>query len=326
MASEDYGVDFESEVALVVGDVRAGCTREEAAEAIRLVLLVNDVSLRNLMPSEVAKGFGFFQSKPSSAFSPVAGTPGELGAAWDGGKTKLPLVVTLNGKPFGRPDAGVDMAFDFPKLIVHAARTRPLGAGTIAGSGTVSNKGSDGGPGRPIDEGGAGSACTAELRAVETILEGKPKTPYLKFGVVRIETKDAGGRSIFGAVEQSLERYAPRTRTRRRALALLLPAPSNVGGRGKGNLQSMTWLWVMLGSALGGVARYWLSGLAPLYRPDLSDRHAHRQRHRVLLNRLLRHPDGARRTNLRRHGRSAVRDDRNLRRIHDLLLVRPADA
>ena len=209
MASEDYGVDFEGEVAVIVGDVRAGCTREEAAEAIRLVLLVNDVSLRNLAPGEAAKGFGFFRSKPSSAFSPVAATPGELGSAWDGGRAKLPLLVTLNGKPFGQPDAGVDMAFGFPALIAHAARTRPLGAGAIVGSGTVSNKGADGGPGRQIDAGGAGYACIAELRAVETILEGKPKTPYLKFGdVVRIEMK-AGGRSIFGTIEQSLERYAP---------------------------------------------------------------------------------------------------------------------
>ena len=210
MASEDFGVDFEGEVAVIIGDVPAGCGRAEAAEAIRLVLLVNDVSLRNLAPGEAAKGFGFFQSKPSPAFSPVAATPDELGPAWDGGKAKLPLLVTLNGKPFGRPDAGVDMAFDFPALIAHAARTRPVGAGAIVGSGTVSNRSADGEPARPIDEGGVGYACIAERRAVETILEGKPKTPHLKFGdVVRIEMKDAGGRSIFGAIEQSLERYAP---------------------------------------------------------------------------------------------------------------------
>ncbi len=210
MASEDYGIDLEGEVAVVVDDLRAGCSREEAAAAIRLVMLVNDVSLRNLVPAELAKGFGFFQSKPPSAFSPVAATPDELGEAWDGGALKLPLIVSLNGKPFGRPDAGVDMIFDFPALIAHAARTRPLRAGAIVGSGTVSNKGADGGPGRPIAEGGAGYACIAELRAVETILEGKPKTSFLKFGdVVRIEMKDAAGRSIFGAIEQTVERYAP---------------------------------------------------------------------------------------------------------------------
>lgn len=210
IASEDFGVDFEGEIAVIVGDVRAGCTREEAAEAIRLILLVNDVSLRNLAPGEAAKGFGFFQSKPSPACSPIAATPDELGPAWDGGKAKLPLLVTLNDKPFGRPDAGIGMAFDFPALIVHAARTRPVGAGAIIGSGTVSNKGPDGGPARRLDEGGVGYACIAELRAAETILEGKPTTPYLKFGdVVRIEMKDAAGRSIFGAIEQAVERYAP---------------------------------------------------------------------------------------------------------------------
>jgi fumarylacetoacetate (FAA) hydrolase len=210
MASEDLGIDLEAEVAVVVDDVRAACSREDAAAAIRLVMLVNDVSLRNLIPAELAKGFGFFQSKPPSAFSPAAATPDELGPAWDGGKVKLPLIVSLNGKPFGRPDAGADMVFDFPALIAHAAKTRPLCAGTIVGSGTVSNKGPDGGPGAPIAEGGAGYACIAELRTVETILDGKPKTPFLKFGdVVRIEMKDADGRSIFGAIEQTVERYAP---------------------------------------------------------------------------------------------------------------------
>ncbi len=210
MASEDLGIDLEAEVAVVVDDVRAACSREDAAAAIQLVMLVNDVSLRNLIPAELAKGFGFFQSKPPSAFSPVAATPDELGPAWDGGKVKLPLIVSLNGKPFGRPDAGADMVFDFPALIAHAARTRPLCAGAIIGSGTVSNKGPDGGPGAPIDEGGAGYACIAELRTVETILDGRPKTPFLKFGdVVRIEMKDADGRSLFGAIEQTVERYAP---------------------------------------------------------------------------------------------------------------------
>jgi fumarylacetoacetate (FAA) hydrolase len=210
VASEEIGIDFEGEVAVIVDDVRARCPREEAGAAIRLIMLVNDVSLRNLIPGELAKGFGYFQSKPSSTFSPVAVTPDELGEAWDGCKVNLPLLITLNGEPFGQPDAGADMVFDFPALIAHAAKTRPLCAGTIVGSGTVSNKGPDGGPGTPIVEGGAGYACIAEQRTVETILDGKPETPYLKFGdVVRIEMKDGGGRSIFGAIEQSLERYAP---------------------------------------------------------------------------------------------------------------------
>ena len=209
-ANEDIGVDFEGEVAVVLDDVPAGCPREAAGATIRLLMLVNDVSLRNLIPAELAKGFGYFQSKPSSAFSPVAVTPDELGDAWDGSRVNLPLLISLNGEPFGRPEAGVDMVFDFPALIAHAAKTRPLCAGTIVGSGTVSNRGPDGGPGTPIAEGGAGYACIAEQRTVETILDGKPETPFLKFGdVVRIEMKDAGGRSIFGAIEQSFERYAP---------------------------------------------------------------------------------------------------------------------
>src|SRR6185312_10262788 len=165
-----------------------GASVEEARDAIRLVLLVNDVSLRGLIPAEQAKGFGFFQGKPSSAFSPVAVTPDELGEAWDGGKVNLALLVDLNGKPFGRANAGIDMTFDFPALIVHAAKTRPLAAGTIIGSGTVSNKGTDGGPGKPIAEGGVGYSCIAEMRTIEQIQSGRPKTAYLKFGdTVRIE-------------------------------------------------------------------------------------------------------------------------------------------
>ena len=169
---------------------------------------MNDVSLRNLIPGELAKGFGFFQSKPSSALSPVAVTPDELGEAWDGGRLHLPLRSTLNGQPFGHPNAGVDMTFDFPTLIAHAARTRPLGAGTIIGSGTVSNKDRDGGPGRPIAEGGLGYSCIAEQRTVETILGGTPRTPFMRFGDrIRIEMKDAKGHSIFGAVEQQVVRH-----------------------------------------------------------------------------------------------------------------------
>jgi fumarylacetoacetate (FAA) hydrolase len=163
--------------------------------------------LRGLIPGELAKGFGFFQSKPSSAFSPVAVTPDELGEAWDGDKLHLPLIVDYNGKPFGRADAGVDMTFDFPTLIAHAAKTRPLVAGSIIGSGTVSNK-LDGGPGKPVDQGGVGYSCIAEIRTIETIENGKATTPFMRFGdAVRIEMKDNAGRSIFGAIEQAVEKY-----------------------------------------------------------------------------------------------------------------------
>ena len=165
-------------------------------------MLVNDVSLRNLIPAELAKGFGFFQSKPASAFSPVAVTPDELGDAWRGGKLHLPLVSHLNGQLFGRPDAGVDMTFHFGQLIAHTAKTRDLVAGTIIGSGTVSNQ-ENGGPGRPAAAGGAGYSCIAEQRTVETIVSGKPVTPFMRFGDrVRIEMLDARGRSIFGAIDQ----------------------------------------------------------------------------------------------------------------------------
>ncbi|MCB1461090.1 MAG: fumarylacetoacetate hydrolase family protein [Nitratireductor sp.] len=208
MADEAWGIDMEGEIAVVVDDVPAGASVDEAREAIRLVMLVNDVSLRGLIPAELAKGFGFFQSKPSSAFSPVAVTPDELGEAWDGGKLNLPLVVDVNGKPFGRADAGVDMTFDFPTLVAHAAKTRPLCAGSIIGSGTVSNK-LDGGPGKPISQGGVGYSCIAEIRTIETIQGGGPKTPFLRFGdTVRIEMKDKAGHSIFGAIEQKVEKNA----------------------------------------------------------------------------------------------------------------------
>jgi fumarylacetoacetate (FAA) hydrolase len=203
---ESWGIDFEAEIAVVTGDVTLGTSAKETARAIRLVMLVNDVSLRNLTPGELAKGFGFFQSKPSSAFSPVAVTPDELGDAWDGGRLHLPLLSQLNGKPFGKPNAGVDMTFDFPTLIAHAARTRPLAAGTIIGSGTVSNRGADGGPGRPVGEGGVGYSCIAEQRVVESILGGAAKTPFLQSGdLVRIEMLGSDGQSIFGAIEQSVE-------------------------------------------------------------------------------------------------------------------------
>jgi fumarylacetoacetate (FAA) hydrolase len=172
--------------------------------AIRLVMLCNDVSLRNLIPNELAKSFGFFQSKPASAFSPVAVTPDELDG-WKDGKLAGKLEVELNGAPLGAADAGVDMTFDFGTLIAHAAKTRSLVAGSIVGSGTVSNRGPDGGPGRPLSEGGVGYSCLAEVRTVETILHGAPKTPFLKAGdVVRIEMRDARRHTIFGAIEQEV--------------------------------------------------------------------------------------------------------------------------
>ncbi len=207
MADEAWGIDMEGEVAVIVDDVAMGASRDEAAAAIRLVMIVNDVSLRGLIPAELAKGFGFFQSKPSSAFSPVAVTPDELGDAWVDGKVHLPLLVDLNGKPFGRADAGTDMTFDFPTLVAHAAKTRPLCAGTIIGSGTVSNK-LDGGPGKPVADGGVGYSCIAEIRTIETLDDGAPRTPFMRFGdTVRIEMKDRRGHSIFGAIEQTVTKY-----------------------------------------------------------------------------------------------------------------------
>jgi fumarylacetoacetate (FAA) hydrolase len=197
-ASEEWGIDFESEVAVVLDDVPMGTRPAEAGRHIKLVTIVNDVSLRNLIPGELAKGFGFLHGKPPTAFAPVMVSPDELGAAWDGGKVNLPLVTTLNGAPFGRPNAGIDMNFDFPALIAHAAKTRPLSAGTILGSGTVSNR-----------DRAVGSACLAEVRMIETIEQGKPRTPFLRFGDrVRIEMPDAAGHSIFGAIEQTVERAA----------------------------------------------------------------------------------------------------------------------
>ncbi len=205
LADEAWGCDMEGEIAVVTGDVPMGAGREEALAAIRLVMLCNDVSLRNLIPGEIAKSFGFFQSKPASAFSPVAVTPDALGDAWKDGKLHGRLEVELNGKLLGEADAGVDMTFDFGTLIAHAAKTRALGAGTIVGSGTVSNRGPDGGPGKTIAEGGVGYSCLAELRTVETLAHGAPSTPFLKRGDrVRIEMRDARRHSIFGAIEQDV--------------------------------------------------------------------------------------------------------------------------
>ena len=206
LADEAWGCDLEAEIVVVTGDVPQGATREEALAAIRLVGLVNDVSLRNLIPAELAKGFGFVQSKPASALSPVLVTPEALGDRWKDGKLHGVLTVQLNGQDFGRADAGVDMTFDFGTLIAHLAKTRSLVAGTIIGSGTVSNKDADGGPGRPVVEGGLGYSCIAEVRTVETILRGAAETPFLRHGdTVRIEMLDDRHHTIFGAIEQTVE-------------------------------------------------------------------------------------------------------------------------
>ena len=207
MADEAWGIDFEAEIVVVTDDVPMGISASDALDHIKLIMLVNDVSLRNLIPGELAKGFGFFQSKPSSAFSPVAVTPDELGDAWHDGKLHLPLLSALNGKPFGKPDAGVDMTFHFGQLIAHAARSRPLCTGCIIGSGTVSNK-LDDGPGKPVTDGGVGYSCIAEIRTIETINDGKPSTSFMQFGDrIRIEMNDADGASIFGSIDQVVEEY-----------------------------------------------------------------------------------------------------------------------
>ncbi len=207
MGDEAWGIDFEAEVAVVTGDVPMGISADDALAHIRLVMLVNDVSLRNLIPGELGKGFGFFQSKPSSAFSPVAVTPDELGDAWRDGKLHLPMLSTLNDEAFGKPDAGIDMTFHFGQLIAHAAKSRPLEAGSIIGSGTVPNK-LDDGPGKPITDGGVGYSCIAEIRMIETINDGKPSTPFMQFGDrIRIEMHDADGQSVFGLIDQAVERY-----------------------------------------------------------------------------------------------------------------------
>ena len=205
LPSDDWGIDFEGEVAVITDDVPMACTEAQASERIRLIMLVNDVSLRGLIPGELAKGFGFFQSKPASSFSPVAVTPNELGDAWHDNKVHLPLRSTYNGELFGKPDAGVDMTFNFAQLIAHAAKSRNLGAGAIIGSGTVSNKqGTE--YGSAISEGGVGYSCIAEVRMIETIRDGKPSTPFMQFGDrIRIEMLDNDGASIFGAIEQQIK-------------------------------------------------------------------------------------------------------------------------
>ena len=194
--SEDWGIDFEGEIAVVVDDVPKGITAAEAGAHIKLVMLANDVSLRGLIPDELAKGFGFVHGKPPTAFAPAAVTPDALGDAWDGGRLHLPLLAYLNGEKVGWTEAGVDMTFDFPTLIAHAAKTRPLTAGTVIGSGTVSN----------ADQ-AHGYSCIAEIRMIETIADGAPKTPFMSFGDrVRLEVLNGADQSVFGAIEQVVER------------------------------------------------------------------------------------------------------------------------
>ena len=195
VTSEDNGIDLEAEIVVVTDDVPMAVTPEQAAGHIQLVGLVNDVSLRNLIPAELAKGFGFLQSKPRSALSPVFVTPDELDDAWKDNKVHLPLVTHINGEWFGAPEAGVDMQFDFAQLVAHAAKTRPLSAGTLVGSGTIAN-----------EDVSKGASCFAEKRTVETLRDGKPSTPFMKYGdVVHIEMKDRDGHSIFGVIEQRIE-------------------------------------------------------------------------------------------------------------------------
>jgi len=198
VASEDYGIDLEAEIVVITDDVPMAVDADAAADHIQLIGLVNDVSLRNLIPNELSKGFGFLQSKPRSALSPVFVTPDELGDAWQASKVHLPLVTHINGAWFGAPEAGEDMQFDFAQLVAHAAKTRPLGAGTIVGSGTIANQDTS-----------RGASCFAEQRVVETLRDGKPSTPFMRFGdVVRIEMLDRQGASIFGAIEQRIEQQS----------------------------------------------------------------------------------------------------------------------
>lgn len=209
MADTSWGIDFEGEIAVITDDVPMGVSADDAGQYIRLLMLVNDVSLRGLIPNELGKGFGFFQSKPSSAFSPVAVTPDELGDAWHENKVHLPLLSVYNGEEFGKPNAGEDMTFDFAQLVAHAAKTRHLSAGAIIGSGTVSNKqGTD--HGSAISEGGVGYSCIAEVRMIETIRDGKPSTGFMQFGdTIKMEMKDVSGKSIFGSIDQKVVEYKP---------------------------------------------------------------------------------------------------------------------
>ncbi len=200
-----WGCDMEGEIAVITDDVPAGISPADAVQHIKLIMLCNDISLRGLIPAELAKGFGFFQSKPPSAFSPVAVTPDELKTAWKDALVHLPLLVTYNNAPFGKANAGADATFSLAELVSHAAKTRPLTAGTIIGSGTVSNKDASGGPGRPIEDRGLGYSCIAEIRMIEKITIGAFKTPFMTPGdTVRIEMKNEDGQSIFGAISQTV--------------------------------------------------------------------------------------------------------------------------
>jgi fumarylacetoacetate (FAA) hydrolase len=206
LADEAWGCDLEAEIVVVTGDVPRGVSAQEALSYIRLVGLVNDVSLRNLIPAELEKGFGFVQSKPASALSPVLVTPDSLDDYWQGGKLHRTLVVDLNGAPFGRAVASNDCTFDFGVLIAHIAKTRNIGAGSVIGSGTVSNLDADGGPGKRVADGGLGYSCLAEVRMVEKIQNGEMTTPFLTDGdTIRIEVRDDAGHSIFGAIEQTIK-------------------------------------------------------------------------------------------------------------------------
>lgn len=208
-AEESWAIDLEAEVTVIVDDVPMGATAGQGRDAIRLVMLANDVSLRGLAAAELDSGFGFLHAKPSTAFSPVAVTPDELGDAWTGGRLDLVLSVDVRGQPLGRASAGTDMHFDFGDLIAHAARTRPLRAGTIVGAGTVSN-GFEDGLGKSIALGGAGFSCLAEARMGDKVAKVDPPAGFLRFGdMVRIEMKDRRGHSVFGAIEQTVERYEP---------------------------------------------------------------------------------------------------------------------
>ena len=207
LESLSWGVDFEGEVAIITDDVPMGTSIEDACEHIKLLMLVNDVSLRNLIPPELSKGFGFLHSKPSCSFSPVCVTPDELGDSWENSKVDLPLAVQYNEDLFGNPNAANDMTFSFSDLLSHAAKTRTLCAGSIIGSGTVSNK-LDGGAGKTIQEGGRGYSCIAEIRMIEVINKGEVKTPFMDFGdTVKISMSDKNGNSIFGSIEQTLVKY-----------------------------------------------------------------------------------------------------------------------
>jgi fumarylacetoacetate (FAA) hydrolase len=208
VGSEDWGIDMEAEVAVVTDDVPQGISPEDAASKIRLIMILNDVSYRALIPGELAKGFGFLQSKGPTTFSPVALTPDELGAQWSDGKLHGEMQVDYNGVPFGRTQTHIDMTFNFPRLVSHAARTRSLQAGAIIGSGTISNKDADGSPGKPVSQGGRGYSCIAEIRMIETINDGKPATSFMKFGdTVRIDMLDDTGNSIFGTIDQRVVKY-----------------------------------------------------------------------------------------------------------------------